>query len=89
MGKFRICLGPMGVAAFLRFLPDGPDALVLHRLVKFFAPDTLCFEWKLSLFREEAPMCRLESRDGVRLGWSTWLGTPSGDHVDVVLQQTC
>ena len=87
MGKFRVGLGPVDYPMFLRFLPDGQDAHLLHRTVRVFAPDCLCFEWKIFLSQREVPACRLESSGGLRLGWSRWLGTPSEDPVGVVFQK--
>ena len=88
MGKFRLVLGPVAFPEFLRFMPDGEDAGKLHRVLRFFVPDSLCFEWEVRLPRQEVPPCRLQSLgEGVRLGWSTWMGTPPEDPVGVVFQQ--
>ena len=75
--KFRVVLGPMGFADFLRLLPGGDRLRRLVALVRNYAGDQLLWDLNMILKREEVPPLRLG--DGGMLGWTTWLGTR---HVD-------
>lgn len=80
-GKFRVCLGPLGQAAFLSFLPDPSPAaerkaffLLLH-LVRYYAGPEFSFDIQLILRADEVLECKLDNdgEPGPRLGWNTWL----------------
>jgi type VI secretion system protein ImpH len=74
--KFRICIGPLSLRAFERFLPGGPDYEPLMQLARLYAGFELDFDVQLVLKAEEVPACRLQSAgQGARLGWSSWLKT--------------
>ncbi len=69
--KFRIVMGPMGLAEFQRFLP-GSDSL--RRLVAWarnYVGDELLWDFNPILKKEEVPPLVLGA--GTRLGWTTWL----------------
>jgi len=74
-GKFRLILGPLTLARFLRFLPGGEDAPLLRWLVSLYAPDCLAFDVELQLQAVEVPPVRLGDA-GVRLGLNSWCGRP-------------
>ncbi|MDI6791673.1 MAG: type VI secretion system baseplate subunit TssG [bacterium] len=75
-GKFRICVGPIGWAAFLRFLPEGEDMLTLRKLTQFYLIDKLDFDVKLILKAEEVPLpCLSSLKPATRLGWTSWLAS--------------
>ena len=74
-GQFRTVLGPMRYGAFLQFLPDGESFRSLNALVLLFLSDPLEFDVELQVYGEEIPPLQLKSRDGGRLGWTTWLTT--------------
>jgi type VI secretion system protein ImpH len=71
--KFRIILGPLGLAQLESFLPGGTALAELVAWVRQY----LCFElaWDLLLVlqRDEVPTSQLGRR--TRLGWTSWLGS--------------
>lgn len=74
-GKFRVCLGPMGVEQYLALLPGGEDAPVLQELVRLHAPDYLKFDVELQIRSEDLPTTRL-GESGNQLGFTTSAGQP-------------
>lgn len=75
--KFRLILGPLSLAQYLRFTPQGQDLRVLVEWVRAFIGYEFAWELELRVHRDNAPPVRLEDRQ--KLGWSTWLGTAAGD----------
>lgn len=69
--KFRLVLGPLGLADYERLLPGGQSFGRLVALVRNYAGDQYAWEARLLLRCEEIPSVRL----GVsgRLGWTAWL----------------
>jgi type VI secretion system protein ImpH len=76
--KFRIVVGPVPMARFVDFLPDGQDLARLQAMVRQWVG--LEFDWdvKLILLRAEVPAMRLgagaAASHGTRLGRTSWLG---------------
>jgi type VI secretion system protein ImpH len=95
--KFRIVIGPLGYADFLRFLPGGQSLVKLADWVRSYVRDPLDWDVALHLKREEVPPLRLQATvtslaakpatNGPRLGWNTWLtsGAPVHDNHRVVI----
>ncbi|VXB13998.1 putative cytoplasmic protein [Burkholderia sp. 8Y] len=87
--KFRIVIGPLGYADFVRFLPGGASLRKLRDWVRSYVRDPLDWELALHLKRDDVPALRLASqpKGGARLGWTTWLtsGTPVHDNHRVVI----
>ena len=95
--KFRIVIGPLGYADFLRFLPGGQSLVKLADWVRNYVRDPLDWDVALHLKRQEVPALGLQApaRDeatnaatsGARLGWNTWLtsGAPVHDNHRVVI----
>jgi type VI secretion system protein ImpH len=87
--RVRIKLGPMPLAQYREFLPDGGAFEPLRSIVRFFANDGVDFEAQLILNREDVPRCELdpESATPLRLGWASWLkSAPLGrDPCDTIL----
>ena len=83
--KFRITLGPLGLADYESLLPIGDRIRRLIALVRNYIGDELAWDVKLILKREEVPAACLNNRD--RLGWTTWLGKkpPTNDAGDLVV----
>lgn len=76
-GSFRIRIGPLDYAGFLRFLPEGPDLGRLGDLVRFYVGPDLAYDVQLVLDADEVPDLVLGDAVGpaaARLGWNTWLG---------------
>jgi type VI secretion system protein ImpH len=71
--RFRLVLGPLGLQAFRRFLPDGGALPVLKAIAAVSAGLDRDFDVQLVLTREEVPAACLDG--ATRLGWTSWLGT--------------
>jgi len=91
----RVTLGPLSLAEYLDFLPDGTAYAPLQALTKFFVGNQLEVEIQLVLKREEVPACELDDRPGApgervmpQLGWVTWAkSAPTGrDPGDTILK---
>lgn len=83
--RFRIRLGPLRLAQFAAFLPDGDAIEKLRDLVRFYVGPILQFEVQLLLAAEEVPWSCPgdETAAGPRLGWCGWLKTePFRNHAD-------
>jgi type VI secretion system protein ImpH len=73
--RVRVKLGPLTLAQYRDFLPEGTAFEPLRALTKFFCNDEFDFEVQLMLARDEAPRCEVgfEGDAAPRLGWVTWL----------------
>lgn len=73
----RVRIGPMPLAQYKDFLPDGSAYEPLKAISKFFCGDDLDVEVQLVLRREEAPPFALgyEELPPPRLGWFSWVFT--------------
>lgn len=85
MGKFRLCIGPMGRDRYLELLPQGAKAGPLQWLVQTYLTDYLDFDVELHLRTGDLPPARLGDTS-CRLGWSTCLGTPRDEVLKNVVQ---
>jgi type VI secretion system protein ImpH len=70
--RFRVRLGPMGLADYRGFLPGQPALARLRALVRSHAGDELAWELQLVLRPDEVPAAALGSEHA--LGWTCWLG---------------
>lgn len=70
--KFRLVIGPLTLADYLRFTPRGSDLPMLVEWVRAFVGHEFAWEVELRVYRHSAPPARLEDKE--RLGWTTWLG---------------
>lgn len=84
-GKFRLAIGPLDLATFRRFLPDGQGHRWLGRLVPYLIKDPLDCDLELTLTAQEIPDLELAADNPCRLGWSSWLGPRDGGDRSVVL----
>jgi type VI secretion system protein ImpH len=75
--RVRIVLGPLTLARYSDFLPDGNSYQPLRSWVQFFSNDEWDFEVKLILEREQVPACTLgaEGVSAPQLGWVSWVKT--------------
>jgi type VI secretion system protein ImpH len=76
--KFRVNIGPMGCRKFLRFLAGRGMLKPLNSLIRYVSGIEYEFEIRLSLKREEVPVCILGQATPVPplLGWTTWISGP-------------
>lgn len=70
--KFRICIGPLRLDQYRRFLPGGPDVARLQALVRNWVGIEFAWDLKLILLRAEVP--KPELGRSVALGRASWLG---------------
>lgn len=73
--RVRVKLGPLTLAQYRDFLPEGTAFEPLRAVTRFFCNDEFDFEVQLMLARDEAPRCEVgfEGDAAPRLGWVTWL----------------
>jgi type VI secretion system protein ImpH len=69
--RFRIVLGPLGLVAYLRFLPVGDALPKLGALVRHAVGLDHDWDVQLVLKRDEVPTARLDG--ATMLGWTSWL----------------
>ena len=88
--RVRIKLGPMPLAQYCDFLPDGNAFEPLRAITKFFSNGEFDFEVQLLLNRDDVPPSEIgyEGDISPRLGWVTWLkSAPLGrDPGDTILK---
>jgi type VI secretion system protein ImpH len=87
---FRVILGPLDRASYLRFLPAGDAFARLRELVRFAVGAEMGFDVRLLLRAKDVPLLRLGSRaadTAPRLGWLAWIGRRPRDRdaCDVVI----
>ena len=74
MGKCRVVIGPMNLATYESFLPEGPAAQPLAALLRVLLQDPQVYDLRLVVLGPEVPWLRLCSDDGAaRLGWTSWI----------------
>jgi type VI secretion system protein ImpH len=94
----RLIVGPLTLAQYRDFLPDGAANRPLRDLARLYAGPSMDFEVQLILAAEEVPVChtgQMEDSpvaapllDQVQLGWTTWVKTRprTADAYDAVLR---
>ncbi len=70
-GKFRLVLGPMGLAQYQQLLPRAAMFQTLVDWVRNYLGIEYAWDYVLVLRRQEVPSARLGS--ATQLGWTTWL----------------
>lgn len=70
---FTVSLGPLGLKAFLSFLPNGERMPEMDEIVDLFNNDSFDYYGELWLRQEEIPELKLSSPTAL-LGWTTWVG---------------
>lgn len=71
--KFRILIGPLDYADYCRLLPGGDSLKRLVALVRNYLGDSLTWDLKLILKKNQVPALQLGT--GNQLGWTTWSTT--------------
>lgn len=84
--RFRIRMGPMGLAAYERLLPGGKSLERLVAWVKNYVGEEFAWDVRLVLEAREVPRVRL-GKEG-KLGWTTWVRSKpvEEDRDDLVLR---
>jgi len=71
--KFRLVIGPLKLAPYLRFTPTtGSHLPILVEWVRAFIGYEYVWDVELKMHSADVPLTRLGGEE--RLGWSTWLG---------------
>lgn len=75
--RFALRLGPLPIATYRQFLPDGSKFRALRDLVRFAAGAEYDLELRLVAHREDVKGLRLAGKQtkGEHLGWTSWLAT--------------
>jgi len=76
--KFRIVIGPVTYADYRRLLPGGDSLKRLVALVRNYQDDSLGWDLKLILKKEEVPPLQLGQAG--ELGWTTWSVSGALEH---------
>ncbi|MCU0229578.1 MAG: type VI secretion system baseplate subunit TssG [Bryobacterales bacterium] len=88
--KIRVRMGPLTLAQYKDFLPDGAAYAPLKSLVRFWAGDWMEYEVQLILDRASVPACHLggDAAEPPRLGWLSWVKnqTQSSDPDETILR---
>jgi type VI secretion system protein ImpH len=74
---FELRVGPLTLAQYRAFLPDGHAHRPLRELTRFYAGTELDFTARLVLEAGQVPSSTLKLGSEPRLGWTSWLGTTS------------
>jgi type VI secretion system protein ImpH len=76
--KFRVHLGPVGKARFVRLMPTGDLLMPIFSLVRYMVGIEYEFEIRIYLRKKDVPLCQLgdTGADAPMLGWTTWVSSP-------------
>jgi type VI secretion system protein ImpH len=74
-GRFRLRIGPLGLAQYRALLPGGPSLRPLAELTRLYVDGELSFDIQLVLKAGQVPPCRMGAGPGAgaRLGRDAWL----------------
>ncbi|MBF9003342.1 type VI secretion system baseplate subunit TssG [Vibrio nitrifigilis] len=87
-GKFTIQISELTRERFADFLPSGKEYQPLCKLVEVILREQMAYDLELSMAEDEAPAMQLNSKRGVALGWTTFLGEEAQDqHVLIQVRQ--
>lgn len=86
-GKFRVSIGPVDLATFKGFLPNGALMEQLRELVRLYLVDELEFDVEVWLQGDQVPSCVVGGTgEPARLGWTSWPVTQTGPDRAVVFR---
>lgn len=71
----RLCIEPLPLSRYQRFLPDGDQHARLRALAAFYFGPELEIELKLQLSDDAQRPSTLSRDQPLRLGWTSWLGS--------------
>jgi type VI secretion system protein ImpH len=81
--RFEVCIGPLDAHQFQSLLPGRPALRTLTEWIRLYTHDE--WDWVVRLIAR-TPCCHAAVLGGgSQLGWSSWLGTRSGEADDVTL----
>src|SRR5262249_12129863 len=80
--KFRIRIGSVGYAQFLRLMPTGDILKLLTQLVRLYVGLEFDFDVQVVVAAADVPKCWIRANDpvGRRLGWNTWVRRQKLEH---------
>lgn len=70
--RFRVRIGPLGLAGYQQLLPGGESLAALVAVVRNYVGDEYVWDLQLVLRKQEVPALQLGA--SARLGWTSWLG---------------
>jgi type VI secretion system protein ImpH len=73
--KFKLCIGPMTLKEMKTFFPGERAFEPLCEITRLFTRAEINFDIQLTIKAAEVPSLRLGSKQGARLGWTSWLKT--------------
>jgi type VI secretion system protein ImpH len=82
--RFEVSVGPMDRGKFEALLPGTPGIRAVRDLVALYTNREWSWDLRLITTSDHTLPAMLSS--GAKLGWTSWLGSPGGCAVDVVLQ---
>jgi type VI secretion system protein ImpH len=88
-GGFRIVIGPVHYADYLRLSPDGAAVREISALTRLYVGHGLDFDIQVILKKEDVPFSVLgQAGDPPRLGWNSWARTGPAlkDSADAVIK---
>jgi type VI secretion system protein ImpH len=76
--KFRVHIGSVEKAKFIRLMPSGDLLVPVFSLVRYMVGIEFEFDIRIYLKKEDVPLCRLGATDADEpmLGWTTWIASP-------------
>lgn len=77
--RLRLWIGPLRRERFRDFLPGGDAAAALAKWLTLLGGDSLEYQVRLILHRDDVQPRSLDSPEGVRLGWDSYLCTRASD----------
>ena len=84
-GKFRIRIERSGSDTLHRLLPDGTEFADMAHLVGLYCDKPLEWDMEFVVSASEIKPARPGGTRWSRLGWNTWLGGGSGEHMTVTV----
>lgn len=75
----KVCIGPLPFNRFIHFLPGSHIYKALCQFIRFYLGTNTDFQIEIKLKKFENPDCVLDSgnKNGVKLGWTSWIGKPT------------
>lgn len=73
MGKFMLCVGPVGIDSFNRFLPGSPTFDEMRQFISIYLDQPLAWDMEISMEPGKVRTARLGDDYWAQLGMNTWV----------------